>query len=407
MQVLRVKFLRFLVLGAICCVIWSQTTSPSGEQTTAATQTTTPQSTSSSSPPSSGQTQSDTPTAAPDPPPLTFAGIHFAGMVDGYYGWNDNHPASGFNQLYNFNDKTDQWDLNLLKLTASRDPEPIGFRVDIGLGRAFDIIHTQKPSPEFFDYVEQAYVSLKPKQWKGFEADFGNFVTSAGAEVIETKDNWNYSRSLLFALAIPYYHFGVRTSMPIGSSLTMGLQVVDGWNAIVNQYGNNMQTVGLTGAITRKKFTWSHNFYVGPEYTGTNSQNRTLYDTTLLLTPSDRINAYVNYDYGEQHLAPYGHAHWTGVAGALHFQINKRFAVSPRVEYYNDSSGYTTGTAQKLHEITLTGEYKVIDAFLARLEYRHDGSNVPYFTRGATSTLSQTQSTVTVGFIAFYPAKHQ
>ena len=28
--------------------------------------------------------------------------------------------------------------------------------------------------------------------------------------MIEAKDNWNYSRSLLFALAIPFYHVGVR-----------------------------------------------------------------------------------------------------------------------------------------------------------------------------------------------------
>jgi len=34
--------------------------------------------------------------------------------------------------------------------------------------------------------------------------DLGKFVTSAGAEVIEAKDNWNYSRSLLFVNAIPY-----------------------------------------------------------------------------------------------------------------------------------------------------------------------------------------------------------
>jgi Putative beta-barrel porin-2, OmpL-like. bbp2 len=27
-----------------------------------------------------------------------------------------------------------------------------------------------------------------------------------GNEVIETKDNWNYGRSLLFTLAVPYYH---------------------------------------------------------------------------------------------------------------------------------------------------------------------------------------------------------
>ena len=28
--------------------------------------------------------------------------------------------------------------------------------------------------------------------------------------MIETNQNWNYTRSLLFYYAIPYYHFGVR-----------------------------------------------------------------------------------------------------------------------------------------------------------------------------------------------------
>ncbi len=348
------------------------------------------------------------PPAAPATPaatPGTYGGISFSGMVDGYYSFNDNHPDPGFNQLYNFNDKTNQVDLSMLKLTASHDPDPIGFRVDLGLGRTFDIIHTPKPDPEFFDFVEQAYVSLKPKSTKGFEADFGDFVTSAGAEVIEAKDNWNYSRSLLFALAIPFYHFGVRTTMPVGSSVTVGVQVVDGWNAIIDQHGNNMQTVGLTGAITRKKFTWSHNYYIGPQYTGINNRNRALYDTTLLLTPNDKINAYINYDYGEQRRFDSGHDHWSGIAGALHFQLTKHFAISPRAEYYNDSTGFTTGTRQKLHEVTVTGEYKILDGMLARLEYRHDGSDMPYFQRGATSALTRAQSTISVAFIAWYPVK--
>ncbi len=326
-------------------------------------------------------------------------------MVDGYYSFNDNHPNSDFNELYNFNDKTNQVDLNMLKLTASVDPAPIGFRVDIGLGRAFDIIHSVKPDPEFFRYVEQAYVSVKPKGWKGFEADFGDFVTSAGAEVIETKDNWNYSRSLLFAWAIPYYHFGVRTSMPIGNSLNLGVQVVNGWNNIVAPSGLNMTTVGLTGAITRKKFTWSHNYYVGPQNTAIANinKNRSLYDTTLLLTPNDKVNAYLNFDYGEQHRPISGSDHWIGFAGALHFQLNKRFAFSPRAEYYNDPSGFTTGTPQKLHEVTLTGEYKILSGLLSRAEYRHDGSNVPFFDRGTVPAATKSQTTVTVGFIAFFP----
>jgi hypothetical protein len=352
-----------------------------------------------------GQT-TDAPPPAASGSALSFGKIQFSGMVDGYYSFNDNHPSSGFNQLYNFDDKTNQWNLNLLKLTASRDPDPLGFRVDIGLGRAFDIFHTPKPDPDFFRYVEQAYISVKPKNWKGFEADFGNFVTSAGAEVIETKDNWNYSRSLLFALAIPYYHFGIRTSMPASSSLTVGLQLVNGWNAIVDNHGNNMQTVGLTGAITRKKFTWSHNYYVGPQYTAVNNRNRNLYDTTLLLTPNEKISAYLNFDYGHQARPVTGADHWIGFAGAAHFQMNKHIAITPRAEYYNDATGFTTGTRQKLHEVTVTGEYKVLDGFLARLEFRRDGSNVPFFDHGTVPAFSKSQTTVTLGFVAYYPTKH-
>jgi hypothetical protein len=328
-------------------------------------------------------------------------------MVDGYYSFDNNHPQSGFNQLYNFDDKTNQADLNLLKLTVSHDPDPVGFRLDLGYGRTMGIIHPSgSTDPDFFRYVEQAYISVKPKGWKGFEADFGDFVTSAGAEVIESKDNWNYSRSLLFALAIPYYHFGLRTSMPIGSSLNFGVQVVNGWNEVVNPYGGNMKTVGITGAITRKKYTWSHNYYIGPQYTATNNRNRALYDTTLLLTPNEKLSAYLNFDYGQQRRMMSGLDHWIGFAGALHFQMTKHFAVSPRAEYYNDSTGFTTGTVQKLHEVTVTGEYKVLDGLLGRLEFRRDGSNMPYFDHGTLPASSKSETTLSLGMIAYFPVKH-
>lgn len=356
-----------------------------------------------------GQDQSSNVSAMDKPfgSSLAFKKINFSLMADGYYNFNNNHPDAEVNQLYNFNDKANQWDLNLLKFTASRDPDPLGFRVDVGLGSAFDIFHTPDPDPHFFHYVEQAYVSVKPKNWKGFEADLGDFVTSAGAEVIESKDNWNYSRSLLFSFAIPYYHFGIRSSMPIGNSLNVGFQLVNGWNAIVEDHGNNMQTVGLTGAITRKKFTWSHNYYVGPQFTGVNNRNRNLYDTTLLLTPNEKMNFYLNFDYGQQRRPVTGVDHWIGFAGAAHFQLSKHIAISPRAEYYNDATGFTTGTPQKLHEVTVTGEYKVLDGLLTRLEFRRDGSNEPFFDHGTVPASSKSQTTVTLGLIAYYPMKHQ
>ena len=169
------------------------------------------------------QTQTPAAEQADSPgPPMTFGKVDFALMLDGYYSFNNNHPITGFNQLYNFNDKTDQIGLNFGKVTISHDADPIGFRFDVGGGRAIDLMGTPSPDPTAFRYLEQAFISVKPKSWKGLEIDLGKFVTTAGAEVVESKDNWNYSRALLYALAIPYYHFGVRTSMPIGSSFTLG-----------------------------------------------------------------------------------------------------------------------------------------------------------------------------------------
>lgn len=338
-------------------------------------------------------------------------GIDFSGFVDGYYSFNNNHPKAGYNQLYDFDDRTDQWDLNLAKLTLNRDPGPVGFRVDVGFGRAFEIEKTPHPDPEFYRFIEQSYISLKPKSWKGVEADFGEFTTWAGAEVIESMNDWNYSRSLLFAWAEPFYHFGARVNLPIGGNWSVGAQVVNGWNTIVNDYGNNMKTVGLTAALTRKKYTWTNVFYTGQEFTGVNSlnqninRNRNLYDTVLLLTPNDKINAYINFDYGHQSLLG-GSARWTGIAGAVHFQVTKRVAFTPRIEWFDDPDGFETGTAQNVHEVTITGECKVIDGFLARLEYRHDGSNVDFFEHGTVPTASKSQSTVTLGLIAYFPLKH-
>jgi hypothetical protein len=72
------------------------------------------------------------------------------------------------------------------------------------------MINAFEPSKlQILEDIEQSYLSYLAPMGRGLQIDVGKFVTQHGAEVIEAKDNWNYSRSLLFALAIPYYHMGV------------------------------------------------------------------------------------------------------------------------------------------------------------------------------------------------------
>jgi hypothetical protein len=358
--------------------------------------------------------------ATPAPAPLKFpwkvGPMAVTAFVDGYYSYNENQPTNSangqINDLYNFNDKTDTVDLSAVKLTLNHDPAPFGAHFDFFYGRTNGLVTAGLQG----DYIEQAFLSLKPPAAKGFEADFGRFVTSAGAEVIEAKDNWNYSRSLLFAWAIPYTHFGLRTSMPVSKTETIGVQVVNGWNVLTKN--NGWATVGLTSALTKTKYTWDLNFYTGPENALPGHGYRNLVDTTLLLTPNSKFNAYVNYDWGWNHDAIVGTGEsatgdtnintWQGVALAAHQQINGAFAVDGRYEYFTDPNGFETGTAQHLNEFTGTFEYKVPkmpQALVTRAEYRHDQSDEPFFHKDAHAMVDG-QSTVTVGLILIL-APHQ
>jgi hypothetical protein len=357
--------------------------------------------------------------AAPAAPTWSVGPMDISGFVDGYYSFNGNQPsvlANGqVNDLYNFNDKTDQFNLSAAKLTLNHDPDPVGAHVDFIYGRTNDFINTPPPassSTDQLNYIEQAFLSLKPIKAKGFELDFGKFVTSAGAEVIESKDNWNYSRSLLFSYAIPYWHFGFRTSLPVSKTETIGVQVVNGWNDVSKSNGG--VTVGITSALTKPKYALNLNYYGGPENAYAARGYRNLFDATLLLTPSPKINAYINYDYGQNRdatttfedetIGDTNLNHWQGVAAAIRGQVSGKSALAGRYEYFSDPNGFTTGTGQHVQEFTATYEYKWVEGLLARVEYRGDFSNMPTFHKD-TATMVDSQNTVTMGLVAFFGPK--
>jgi hypothetical protein len=282
----------------------------------------------------------------------------------------------------------------------AHSPDPVGFEFDIAYGDTMTDIYNANPTPlgasAFDQFVENAFVSFKPAKAKGFEIDFGKFVTTAGAEVIESYSNWNYSRSLLFSFAIPYNHFGLRTSWPMGKKWTGGLQIVNGWNNTVAF--NSGPTYGLNVAGTYAKWGLVLDWYGGPGNYGTNTGWKNLYDTTLTLTPSAKFSAYLNYDYGinktENTVFKNGSlVNWQGVATSWHFQLTPKVAFTPRFEFFDDPEGaamlggsvFSNGTpvSQEVKEGTLTLEYKFLEGLMWRGEYRYDWSNKPFFLVGA------------------------
>jgi hypothetical protein len=335
-----------------------------------------------------------------------FRGTEISGLVDGYYGYNFNHP-SGDAQLRNFDTKHHQFALNLLKLTLEKKPDPdsrLGYRMDLAYGPAMEIVHSTEPGGTgIFRNIEQAYVSYLAPVGKGLQFDFGKFVTPMGAEVIESKDNWNYSRSLLFALAIPYYHAGLRATYNFNSKFAASAFLVNGWNNVVDN--NHGKTIGLQAVIKpNAKWTITQNYMAGPEQLNNDHDWRHLWDTTVAYTISPAVSVMANYDYGMDRVAG-ARVHWTGIAGYLHYQANKWLALTPRFEWYNDADGFTTGTRQTVDEFTMTSEQKIAGGLLTRFEYRHDFSDRPFFIRQPFDPLVKAQSTFTLGIMYAFSSK--
>jgi len=343
----------------------------------------------------------DTPPAPAAPSPWTRSGIDIYLLGDVYGDLNFNHPAAGYNQLCNFNDKASNVHLSYAKVSFEKSSGILGFRVDAGTGRTVDIVGAADDAPRGFRYLEQMYLEFRPPKAHGIQIDFGKFVTSAGAEVIESNANWNYSRSLLFALAIPYYHFGARATIPVTKTFTTGVQVVNGWNSLGTN--NGFKTVGIVGNFTFKKAAWANTYYTGQQNEGGLNAHRQVFDTSLVVNPTAKTSVYFNFDYGSDRLKGGGpRQSWVGFASAARFQLTNRFAFAPRAEIFNDRNGFSTGVAQSIKEITLTGEMKIREGVFSRLEYRRDMSDKPYFDRGAGVVAAKNQSTLTLAFIAFF-----
>ena len=348
-------------------------------------------------PPADDSTPPAPPADAPPPTAWSKNGWNISGYLDTFYIQNYNNPSGRLSQIQAFTYTSDKLSLNSLTGSLSYDPKPVGFRVDAGYGRTYDAFFLSEPKhTDWSRYLLNAYVTLKPAAWKGVQLDFGKFVTSAGAEVTESHLNWNYSRSILFAMG-PYYHTGARLTVPVKPNWSLGAQAVTGWNLMRDN--NSGKTYGFTSLNTYSKVVIANNYYTGPENNGTNKGWRNFYDLAVTLTPTSKLSAYFNYDVGKSKSPYAGSATFWGVAGAAKYQLTSRFAISPRLEYYSDTNGFWTGTPQAFKEFTLTGEAKINESFLTRVEWRRDMSDQPFFQVGPGLDPSKHQTLLMASFI--------
>ncbi len=340
----------------------------------------------------------DTDAAEPAPaPPRWFERITLTGLVDGYLAVPLQGDARAPSSLRVFDGVNGSFTLAYAELAVELPPAPAGLRIDLGFGPVADLTSLEPdgdgavgPS-EVSKHVQQAYASLRLPTRRTIVVDAGRFVTPAGAEVIEAKDDWLYTRSLLFGYSVPFAHTGVRVTAAMTDALSVQAMVVNGWD--VGADPNLAKTVGASLLYQQRPtgLTAAINTLVGKEA----ADVRTLVDLIVGVRDPDGLSWNLNLDIGKE-----GSASWYGTAAMVSYPLTSHLRLAARGERFEDLDGVRTGIAGGASLTELTGCVGVPVGANAevRFEARLDHASAPVFAAGTAAN----QATLTAAALAWF-----
>jgi len=319
--------------------------------------------------------------------------------LQGGYNFNFRNPDSGTNRQRVFDQEANSFLLDLAQIQFAKDAPRggVGYKLKLSFGETAKYIHsTGLGGPgDVFDLTE-AYVNYVAPLGSGLKVQFGKFVTYHGAEVIEARDNFNYSRSFLFNYAIPFTHTGLSVGYTFSPAFTANLYAVNGWDTFNDN--NKGKTFGTSFVVTPiEPLTMNLGLMYGPEQTDNSSHYRFLVDWVGTFKATKNLTFAVNVDYANEEKDPLNgnkNSRWYGIAGYAKYDFTDWFSASIRAEYFGDTNGVRTGIAQSLKEITFTPEFRVLKNLLVRPEYRHDWSNRDAFDSKNTTFSKKSQDTI-------------
>lgn len=353
-------------------------------------------------------------------------------LLDGYYDYNFNNPIGRVSRLRAYDVVSNAFSLNQADFMIEKAPDPndgkrFGLRMDLQYGEATETLQgnpVNEPRPEIYRNIFQAYGTYVVPVGNGLTIDFGKFASSLGPENNYTQDQMNYSRSYWFDF-LPFYHMGVRVHYPVSDALTFNYWVVNGTQQTEPFNGFKDQFFGVTIQPTNK-LTWNVNYYLGQEHPDTTyfpnggapanlptvqgvpfepipfapNGKLHIFDTYASWNASPNWTFGLEGDWVLERLQTYSPpSHADGGAVYARRQITPKVAIAGRAEYLSDRGGLFSGVTQALKETTFTTEYKFAPGFLARLEWRRDFSNRPYFFTDMLGILKKDQNTATLGLV--------
>jgi hypothetical protein len=377
---------------------------------------------------------SPSPTASPPPHLLQVSGYADAGYTSASIASAVGSPGGSFITGRVFDDLNQQIQFHNFNLQVAYNG-PIGGKVEAIFGDDANVTNswpksqldgapslngTGTPLSGPSIDLTQAYLQLISGQFTGI---VGRFETLAGAEVIESPSDLNFSRSILFGYAVPFTHTGGRLTWAMNSNLSFVVGANKGWDTsgTLNAPSNNFPPPfnnfgGATELNDSNAITFEGGAIWNPSkaisatldgYTGQVEEayamatpglfvvsparpNKSLVDLVVSWQATSALKFVINGDSGQQTnsnilngpgtaIIGYGTGTWSGLAAYANYAINSQWSATLRGEGFGDYGGLRTGDSMRWGEGTATLQYAPNNNVILRGEIRGDRTNQPFF----------------------------
>ncbi len=374
---------------------------------------------------------------APVPPPMPAPtstptrSLTVTGYVEAFYSFNFNLPNNNLTAFRDFDSQSNSFSISNAVLDLSWLVGPVSGRIAAQIGTTGPSEYANEPGrpsgwgvggvgSDLWRYLQQANVGWRaPIGRDGLLLEAGLFLSPIGMEGIAVKDQWNWSRSNLFA-GLPYYHSGARATTALSAHWTATLMLCNGWNGITDN--NDEKSVSLQALYTLPdRWTVSLLYFGGVERPPGAPEGRAfrnLFDAYVIWNATSALSFGINTDGGFEP-NNLGTSWWT--AGAVYARLRAAswLYLAARGDFFYESEPQgaspifwlLNGNNQGwVSSGTFTLDTRPHDNVSIRLEYRHDQSAVPmYFsqtpqTDGAGMPLPTVahQDTVTAGMVTWF-----
>jgi len=241
--------------------------------------------------------------------------------------------------------------------------------------------------PGVLKNIYEANAGVKISKNKNIWVDAGVFASHIGFESVHSPSCWVLTRSIL-AENSPYYETGVKvTSISNNEKWLLSGLILNGWQHIQRPNGNNSPAFGTQVTYTaNSKFSINSSSFIGNDKPDKAKQMRYFHNLYSIYQLTSKVGVIVGFDIGAEQKRKSTTAYnlWYSPVLIIKVNLNDKFSIAIRGEYYSDESGVLifTGTRNGFQTAGFSSnlDYLIAENVVWRFEGRGFNSKDKIFT---------------------------